>query len=246
MAPEVIQGKARGIEVASEWWSCGVIMYEFLTGFPPFQGRKVAEIYRAILKLAFVVDIRRCNVSAEAADLVQRLLVVEPRSRLVDAPRVKAHPFFRGVNWSSHAQPVAAGRSPGVPTAQSLAAQNVSYSAKDATLAASEASATTARASDVGAPAGGDVAAGSKSCDSKSSKSSGGILSAASTQDFHAQLQLQLGSEKNDAHLDNLTGLNDMVGAAESWAAPRKSAALAVGAQNHGEGPQEEKKARTT
>ena len=243
MAPEVIQGKARGIEVASEWWSCGVIMYEFLTGFPPFQGRKVAEIYRAILKLAFVVDIRRCNVSAEAADLVQRLLVVEPRSRLVDAPRVKAHPFFRGVNWSSHAQPVAAGRSPGVPTAQSLAAQNVSYSAKDATLAASEASATTARASDVGAPAGGDVAAGSKSCDSKSS---GGILSAASTQDFHAQLQLQLGSEKNDAHLDNLTGLNDMVGAAESWAAPRKSAALAVGAQNHGEGPQEEKKARTT
>ena len=227
MAPEVIQGKARGIEVASEWWSCGVIMYEFLTGFPPFQGRKVAEIYRAILKLAFVVDIRRCNVSAEAADLVQRLLVVEPRSRLVDAPRVKAHPFFRGVNWPIHAQPVAVGKNPGVPTAQSLAAQNVSYSAKDATLAASEDTATTVRAPDVGAPAD----SGSKSCDSKSSKSSGGILSMASTQDFHAQLQLQLGSEKNDAHLDNLTGLNDMVGSME---------------KSHGEGPQEEKKARTT
>ena len=65
-------------------------------------------------------------------------------------------------------------------------------------------------------------------------------------QDFHAQLELQLDAEKNDLHLDNLTGLNDMVGAAVSWAAPRRPVAAAEhGAQKHGGGPQEEKKART-
>ena len=223
----------------------------------------MAEIYRAILKLAFVVDIGRCNVSAEAADLIGRLLVVEPRARLADAPSVKAQPFFRGVNWQSHAQPVALGRSPSsqgvVPTARGLAARSEPFGAKGAAApsSASEASAmSTERASDVGALAGGDAAAGSKSsdsgkssgesssCDSKSSKSS--FLSAASTQDFHAQLELQLDAEKNDLHLDNLTGLNDMVGAAVSWAAPRRPAAAAEhGAQKHGGGPQEEKKART-
>jgi hypothetical protein len=145
-----------------------------------------------------------------------------------------------------------------VPTAQSLAARSVPFGAKGAASpsSASEVSASTARASDVGALAGGDVAAGgskssdskssgeSRSCDSESSKSS--FLSAASTQDFHAQLELQLDAEKNDLHLDNLTGLNDMVGAAVSWAAPRRSGAAAdPGAQKHGEGPQEEKKART-
>ena len=41
MAPEIIRGKARGIEVASEWWSVGIILYELLLGFPPFQGAKV-------------------------------------------------------------------------------------------------------------------------------------------------------------------------------------------------------------
>ena len=216
MAPEVLQGRARGIEVASEWWSCGVILYEFLTGFPPFQGRKVAEIYRAILQRACIVPIQKCNVSREAADLVQRWLVLQPRERLVGAPAVKAHPFFRTVDWPSHAQPGVAGRGQmTVPTAQSLAAQNKSYGPAQA--ASSSDTAVTARASD-DAPAAsaigscgrsGDSHDGSKSSDSK--RSEGSILSAASTQDFDAKRQLQLLSEKTDAHLDNLKELNDEV-----------------------------------
>ena len=218
MAPEVLQGRARGIEAASEWWSCGVILYEFLTGFPPFQGRKVADIYRAILQRACIVPIQKCNVSREAADLVQRWLVLQPRERLVGALAVKAHPFFRTVDWPSHAQPRAAGRGQmTVPTTQSLAAQNKSYGPAQA--ASSSDTAVTARASD-DAPAAsaigscgrsGDSHDGSKSSDSK--RSEGSILSAASTQDFDAkrQLQLQLLSEKTDAHLDNLKELNDEV-----------------------------------
>ena len=39
MAPETIRGKSRGLETAGDWWSFGVIAYEFLLGFPPFQVR---------------------------------------------------------------------------------------------------------------------------------------------------------------------------------------------------------------
>ena len=82
MAPETIRGKARGVEGATDWWSYGVMVYEFLTGFPPFQGLKVAEIYRSILTMSFVAPIGSLAVSAEAIDLLSRLLVPNPRQRL--------------------------------------------------------------------------------------------------------------------------------------------------------------------
>ncbi|EOD06521.1 hypothetical protein EMIHUDRAFT_453419 [Emiliania huxleyi CCMP1516] len=86
MAPEVIRGKARGYEAAADWWSFGAITYELLTGFTPFQGSKVAEIYRAILSLSFACPPSRCAISAEAADMVGRMLNPNPRGRLTGAP----------------------------------------------------------------------------------------------------------------------------------------------------------------
>jgi len=103
MAPETIRGKARGFEAAADWWSFGVIIYEFLLGFPPFQGAKVGEIYRAILSLTFAAPIANCAVSAESADLISRLLVADPRRRLIGAVAVMSHPFFATIDWQSHA-----------------------------------------------------------------------------------------------------------------------------------------------
>jgi len=237
MAPEIIRGKARGIEVASEWWSFGIMLYEFLLGFPPFQGGKVADIYRAVLSLAFVMPIQNCSISPEAADLLQRLLVTQAHSRLVGAQNVKAHPLFRAIDWPSHAQPGVSGQAAAAPsvalTAQSLATlQNKPHPV--GTLGPSR-------------HRGG---AGSKSSDSGGESKSSGLLSAASTNDFQAQMQLQLRSEKNDFHLDNLTGLNAMI-SGENWArmhsgmgAMGNPAAMTV--VNPSGAPQEDKKLRTT
>jgi len=104
MAPETIRGKARGFEAAADWWSFGVITYEFLLGFPPFQGAKVGEIYRSILSLNFAAPIGNCAVSPGAVDLVTRMLVPDPRRRLVGAAAVMAHPFFRSIEWQQHTQ----------------------------------------------------------------------------------------------------------------------------------------------
>ena len=42
---------------------------------------QVAEIYRSILTLSCIAPIHKCSVSAEAADLVSRLLVLQPHHR---------------------------------------------------------------------------------------------------------------------------------------------------------------------
>jgi serine/threonine protein kinase len=52
-APEVLKGKGYGKAV--DWWSFGSLLYEMLTGLPPFYSQDVQEMYRKIMteKLKF-------------------------------------------------------------------------------------------------------------------------------------------------------------------------------------------------
>lgn len=55
MAPEIIKGVT--IKHPSiDWWSVGVIMFELLTGFPPFNADTVEKIYDNILNLRIPWD----------------------------------------------------------------------------------------------------------------------------------------------------------------------------------------------
>ena len=44
LAPEVIQSK--GHTTAVDWWALGILIYEFLTGYPPFWDQNIIEIYK--------------------------------------------------------------------------------------------------------------------------------------------------------------------------------------------------------
>ncbi len=44
IAPEVILGQGYGPAV--DWWSIGIILYEFLVGYPPFRGKTVQELFQ--------------------------------------------------------------------------------------------------------------------------------------------------------------------------------------------------------
>jgi len=48
IAPEVLKNQGHGMAV--DWWGLGVMVYEFVTGTPPFQDEDIMGIYRRIMK----------------------------------------------------------------------------------------------------------------------------------------------------------------------------------------------------
>lgn len=101
IAPEIFVHKGYGQEC--DWWSLGAIMFECLVGWPPFCSETPQETYCKILNwqehLRFPEDI---HISTESEDLIRRLLTdADHRLGRNGAEEVKAHPFFRGVNWNA-------------------------------------------------------------------------------------------------------------------------------------------------
>ena len=82
MAPEVILKK--GHDASADFWSYGVLIYELLTGGPPFYSSDKQELKRQILGM----DPRRFNLAfppdmpTACRMLLSQLLVREPRLRL--------------------------------------------------------------------------------------------------------------------------------------------------------------------
>ena len=99
MAPEVIQGSDYGAAV--DWWSLGALGVDLLTGAPPFPGNNNTKIQDKILKSKLSLPY---YLSADAKDLLTRLLRKDPKKRLgsnmpKDLHALKSHRFFRKINW---------------------------------------------------------------------------------------------------------------------------------------------------
>ncbi|KAL2760971.1 hypothetical protein ACRALDRAFT_2031947 [Sodiomyces alcalophilus JCM 7366] len=98
LAPELLMGK--GYKKTVDWWTLGVLLYEMLTGLPPFYDENTNEMYRKILSepLHFPGhDI----VPPAARDLLIKLLNRDPDERLGanGSAEIKAHPFFHAIDW---------------------------------------------------------------------------------------------------------------------------------------------------
>ncbi|ORY30378.1 proliferation-associated serine/threonine protein kinase [Naematelia encephala] len=91
LAPELLSG--HGYTKAVDWWTLGVLLYEMLTGLPPFYDENTNEMYRKILSdpLRFPEE-----VSSEARSLLTQLLNRDPTRRLGvhGAQEIRNHPFF--------------------------------------------------------------------------------------------------------------------------------------------------------
>ncbi|KAE8155834.1 kinase-like domain-containing protein [Aspergillus caelatus] len=98
LAPELLLGN--GYTKTVDWWTLGVLLYEMLTGLPPFYDENTNDMYRKILQepLTFPsTDI----VPAAARDLLTRLLDRDPQRRLGanGAAEIKSHHFFANIDW---------------------------------------------------------------------------------------------------------------------------------------------------
>jgi serine/threonine protein kinase len=105
MAPEVLLGKSVS-DPAIDWWSFGVLMYEFIVGLPPFNDQTPEKIFANILSGNVVYpEIGRGEnmMTPEAYDLVSRLLTRDPEMRAT-AAEIKLHEFFRSerIFYSHH------------------------------------------------------------------------------------------------------------------------------------------------
>jgi len=94
VAPEVLNAAGYGNEV--DMWSIGVITYILLCGFPPFYGDTVPEIFEQIMEANFDYPEEYWGqVSKEAKDFINKLLVVDSGKRLTAAAALK-HPWLAG------------------------------------------------------------------------------------------------------------------------------------------------------
>ena len=79
IAPEVLKNN---YDYKCDIWSCGVILYILLCGYPPFNAHSDEEIFRKIQKGNFIFpDDEWSKVSKEARLLVTRMLTYEPSKR---------------------------------------------------------------------------------------------------------------------------------------------------------------------
>jgi len=97
LAPEVLKGQPHGTAV--DWWSLGTLMYEMLTGLPPYYSQNVNIMYQKIL----TADLRFPNfMSPESQDILEGFLRRDPEKRLGTSPDpsiLRNHAFFKGLDW---------------------------------------------------------------------------------------------------------------------------------------------------
>lgn len=77
-----------------------MVLYELLTGTPPFSAGSIDEIFENILSLNYVLPDDPDIMSAEAADLISHLLDPDPDTRY-GAAETMAHPFFADIDWDT-------------------------------------------------------------------------------------------------------------------------------------------------
>ncbi|XP_046660362.1 putative 3-phosphoinositide-dependent protein kinase 2 isoform X2 [Homalodisca vitripennis] len=101
ISPELLTDK--NASFSSDLWALGCIIYQMLTGQPPFQSRSEYLIFQKIQKLEYEFP---DNFDPTAEDLIRKLLVLNPTERLGASdeegyPSIRSHPFFTNTPWNS-------------------------------------------------------------------------------------------------------------------------------------------------
>ena len=95
MSPEIFANKSAFDGFAIDLWAAGVILYIMLTGFPPYdQASRTDKRFDLVINGNLMKQLKSwgINLSEDAGDLMQNMLMLDPRDRLTLA-EVLAHPW---------------------------------------------------------------------------------------------------------------------------------------------------------
>lgn len=97
LAPEVLKFEKYNNKV--DLWSIGAILFQMMTGQPPYTANNHVELLRNIETSRLKIP-RNIAISEDCINLLKVLLVVKPDSRTTFEEFFK-HPFFNGFNFES-------------------------------------------------------------------------------------------------------------------------------------------------
>lgn len=102
LAPEIIKKQGHGFGV--DLWAIGVLIFEMLAGYPPFEDDSQIAICTRILDVDLDFPDEFDDVTI---DVIEALIVEEEEDRLGVGEggfdQLKRHPFFRSVDWEEAA-----------------------------------------------------------------------------------------------------------------------------------------------
>mmetsp|Transcript_34788 Transcript_34788/g.109853 ORF Transcript_34788/g.109853 Transcript_34788/m.109853 type:complete len:410 (-) Transcript_34788:98-1327(-) len=101
IAPEILEH--RGCGLAADFWGLGVLIFELISGCPPFRGKTRQELCANIVKGE--ITYWPANFPPRAKALVRALLCYDESERLGmregGIQEVKDHPWFEGIDWET-------------------------------------------------------------------------------------------------------------------------------------------------
>ncbi|KAH7405522.1 hypothetical protein KP509_15G073900 [Ceratopteris richardii] len=98
MAPEIILAKGHG--KAADWWSVGILLFEMLTGQPPFTHNNRQKLQQKVVKDKVKLP---SYLTSEAHSILKGLLQKDASKRLGSGARgsdeIMEHKWFKSINW---------------------------------------------------------------------------------------------------------------------------------------------------
>lgn len=93
------RGAGALLSQAVDWWSLGTLLYEMLSGLPPYYDTNMQRMYEKIMSEPLVFKKHIFDDVTE--DLLRKMLERDVSKRLGSngAKEIKSHPFFDGLNW---------------------------------------------------------------------------------------------------------------------------------------------------
>lgn len=107
IAIEIVENNGTGYDYAVDYWSIGCLMFECLTGYPPFTSNNIDEVWanvrnwqKVLKRPIYNSDQFKLNMSDKAWDLISQLITYR-KVRLDSLSKLQQHSFFRRYSFGA-------------------------------------------------------------------------------------------------------------------------------------------------